>query len=502
MARIDRKQISIKWKMFFILMLFVAVIGLTIWVFQIQMLNFFYQNAKFDELNDISNTIISNLDNSDILEENVTEYGEKHYMDIWVFAVQGNSLREMARVNGSADVFMPFLTKRMPVFYDKAMRNDGVYIAMISKDHFNSNLELRVLKDNMGSPNDYPIVSGRMGNINSIFVKIYEADETQYVIVQKSDFTPVQTIVSTLKDQFTFTGIFLILFALIFSTIMSKFITGPIIKMNRSAKELAKGKYDADFSVGGYREINELAETLDYAATELSKNDRLQKDLISNISHDLRTPLTMIKGYSEVMRDIPDENTPENVQIIIDETTRLTSLVNDMLDLSKIQAGARIPEFREFCFTDMVRDTLKRYEKLMLQDGYKIEFIADCDVNVMADSGMILQVVYNLINNAINYTGEDKCVVVKQSVSGGKIRLSVTDTGEGIPKEAIPYIWDRYYKVDKVHRRAAVGTGLGLSIVKSILEIHNASFGVESAIDKGSTFWFELDIFDSDLEDY
>ena len=140
MARIDRKQISIKWKMFFILMLFVAVIGLTIWVFQIQMLNFFYQNAKFDELNDISNTIISNLDNSDILEENVTEYGEKHYMDIWVFAVQGNSLREMARVNGSADVFMPFLTKRMPVFYDKAMRNDGVYIAMISKDHFNSNL--------------------------------------------------------------------------------------------------------------------------------------------------------------------------------------------------------------------------------------------------------------------------------------------------------------------------------------------------------------------------
>ena len=502
MARIDRKQISIKWKMFVILMMFVAVIGLTIWVFQIQMLNYFYQNAKFEELNDISNTIISNLDNADVLEENVIEYGEKHYMDIWVFAVQGTSLREMARVNGSSDVFMPFLTKRMPKFYEMAMNNNGIYIAMISKDHFNSNLELRVLKDNMGSPNDYPIVNGRRGNINSIFVKIYESDGTQYVIVQKSDFTPVQTIASALKDQFSFTGIFLILFALIFSSIMSKFITEPIIKMNESAKRLAKGKYDADFSVSGYREINELAQTLDYAATELSKNDRLQKDLISNISHDLRTPLTMIKGYSEVMRDIPDENTPENVQIIIDETARLTSLVNDMLDLSKIQAGARVPEFRAFCFTDMVRETLKRYERLTLQDGYKIEFISDRDVNVMADSGMILQVIYNLINNAINYTGEDKYVLVKQSVSDGKIRLSVTDTGEGIPREAIPYIWDRYYKVDRVHRRATVGTGLGLSIVKSILEIHNASYGVESVKDKGSTFWFELNLFESNMEDY
>ena len=502
MVRINRKQIGIKWKMFAILIMFVVVIGLTIWIFQIQMLNYFYQSAKFEELDDISNTIILNLDKPDLLEENVTSYGEKHYMDIWVFSVQGTTLREMARVNGSADAFMPFLTKRMPLFYDKAMKNDGVYIAMISKDHYNSSLELRVMKDNMGSPDAYPIVNSRMGNINSIFVKIHEKEGLQYVIVQKSDFTPVQTIVNTLKNQFTFTGVFLILFALIFSSIISKVITSPIIKMNESAKRLAKGEYDADFSASGYREINELAATLDYAANELSRNDRLQKDLISNISHDLRTPLTLIKGYSEVMRDIPDENTPENVQIIIDETARLTSLVNDMLDLSKIQAGARIPEFREFNFTEMVRETLKRYERLVTQDGYRIEFVSDKDVNVMADSGMILQVVYNLINNAVNYTGSDKYVLVKQSVFEDKVILSVTDTGEGIPKEAIPYIWDRYYKVDKVHRRATVGTGLGLSIVKSILETHNASYGVESTVNKGSTFWFELKVFDSNIEDY
>lgn len=502
MKQIDRRQIGIKWKMFAILIMFVALIGLTIWIFQIQMLNYFYQHAKFDELDDISNTIIANIAEPDVLEEKVVYYGENHYMDIWVFSVQGNSLNEMVRVNGSADAFMPFLTKRMPVFYEKALKNEGRYIAMISRDHYNSSLELRVFKDNMGSSDAYPIINNRVGNVNAIFVKIHNTENDQYVIVQKADFTPVQAIVNTLKNQFITTGIALILFALLFSTIMSKFITNPIIKMNEAAKKLARGEYDTDFSGSGYREINELSDTLNYAATELSKNDRLQKDLISNISHDLRTPLTMIKGYSEVMRDIPGENTPENVQVIIDETARLTSLVNDMLDLSKIQSGARIPEFREFCFTDMVRETLTRYEKLILQDGYKIEFVADGDVNVMADSGMILQVVYNLINNAINYTGEDKHVLVKQSIYQGRVRLSVTDTGEGIPEDAIPYIWDRYYKVDKVHRRATVGTGLGLSIVKSILETHNASYGVESTIDKGSTFWFELNVFDSAGLDY
>ena len=109
---------------------------------------------------------------------------------------------------------------------------------------------------------------------------------------------------------------------------------------------------------------------------------------------------------------------------------------------------------------------------------------------------MILQVLYNLINNAINYTGDDLSVSVGQSVKNGRVRISVSDTGQGIAAEEIPQIWDRYYKVDKVHRRAMIGTGLGLSIVKGVLELHNATYGVESEVGKGSTFWFELDILE------
>jgi signal transduction histidine kinase len=252
--------------------------------------------------------------------------------------------------------------------------------------------------------------------------------------------------------------------------------------MSRSAKRLAKGDYGAHFEGGGYREAEELADALNYAAEELQKNDSLQKELVANISHDLRTPLTMIKGYSEVMRDIPEENTPENVQIIIDEAERLTELVNDMLDLSKIRAGTRKPELEMFDLTESVRAVLGRYEKFTESQSFVVLFEGGENVSVMADRTMILQVVYNLVNNALNYTGEDKTVRITQSVKNGKVRISVTDSGEGIAKEDIPYIWDRYYKVDKVHKRAVVGTGLGLSIVKGILESHGATYGVESVV--------------------
>ena len=136
-----------------------------------------------------------------------------------------------------------------------------------------------------------------------------------------------------------------------------------------------------------------------------------------------------------------------------------------------------------------------------MQEGYRISFSADRDVSVYADRGMILQVVYNLINNAIHYTSEDKQVSVFQLVKGDTVRISVTDTGEGISEEEIPLIWDRYYKVDKVHKRAEIGTGLGLSIVKGVLELHGASYGVESTPGVGSTFWFELKILPDDRGD-
>ena len=166
-----------------------------------------------------------------------------------------------------------------------------------------------------------------------------------------------------------------------------------------------------------------------------------------------------------------------------------------MLDLSKIRAGTRKPEMEVFDLTETVKAVLSRYEKLIERHNYTITFAADEHVLVTADRTMILQVVYNLVNNALNYTGEDRRVSIDQSVWDNRVRISVIDSGEGIATEDIPYVWDRYYKVDKVHKRAKVGTGLGLSIVKGILESHGAAYGVESRMGEGSNFWFELETF-------
>jgi len=286
----------------------------------------------------------------------------------------------------------------------------------------------------------------------------------------------------------------MLLLALLLALFISRRVSKPIININASAKELAKGNYDINFDTKGYREIAELANTLNFAAVELGKTENLRRELIANISHDLRTPLTMIIGYAEVIRDLPGENTPENLQVIIEESRRLSSLVNDVLDISKLQSGTQEINLTSYNLTESVTNIIKRFSKLTEQEGYKITYINDGDVFVKADELKISQVIYNLLNNAITYTGADKTITVRQRCDNGKVRIEVIDTGDGIEPEKLNDIWDRYYKVDKKHKRAQIGTGLGLSIVKAILEQHNEKYGVQSTVGHGCMFWFELKI--------
>lgn len=255
---------------------------------------------------------------------------------------------------------------------------------------------------------------------------------------------------------------------------------------------MARGNYEVSFNGRGYREITELSDTLNVTAQALGRVDRLRKDLVANVSHDLRTPLTMIIGYGEVMRDIPGENTPENIQIIVDEAQRLSLLVDDLLNLSQVEAGVRRMEKSRFNLTEEIRKTLSRYQKLVEQQGYTVAFKAEGDAWVYADQVKIGHVVYNLINNAISFTGEEKKVTVCQNITASQVRIDVIDYGVGIPPEEMDSIWNRYYSKKTPHRRAVIGTGLGLSIVKEVLQLHNAAFGVDSKPEKGSDFWFIL----------
>ena len=491
-----RPQIGIQWKMYVILILFIGVVVGVLWFFQVRMLHFFYQTRKLNELELCAVTVSADLGDRNMLAQKAEQCASDYYTDIWVYRIDQKSADPVVYARGYMETSIPSLEAKIGRLYRQAVQNGGLYIAMVPLDEFYDSLDFKILEDNMGNPDTYPILSNYSDRLSAVYAEVFLNGNEQYLIVQSTELSPMRAMTSTLRDQTIWSGLMLALLALLMAYVMSRLITKPFIKMNEAAKQLASGKYDVNFSGSGYREINELADTLNYASNELAKTDQLQKELISNISHDLRTPLTMIKGYSEVMRDIPGENTPENIQVIIDETTRLAALVDDMLDISRIQSGTRIPDFQVFSLTQTVRDTLLRYKRLTMQDGYRIEFFAQEDVEVMADRGMILQVIYNLINNAINYTGEDRFVAVTQTVIGDSVRISVRDTGEGIPEEQLPMIWERYYRVDKVHKRAMVGTGLGLSIVKGILEMHHAPYGVQSKENEGSVFWFELKLYE------
>ena len=479
------RKISIKWKLFGWLALFCGILLGLLWTFQVAFLDSFYRGIKRRELRSSGETIVRNIDSED-LSELVSRIVFQHNVSVRIANENGGDILSESRDIGK---FWSLPPEDMQVFYQRAQENDGVLFETFSKESFKFASQDIQRRTGGKVPPQTEFMSETM-----IYVRLGgRKDGSNVMVMVHSTITPINATVETLRVQLMYITLIMLALSLTLAFLISRKISRPIIQINQTAKLLANGDYDVHFAGHDFLEISELSNTLNYAAVELSKVEALRRELIANISHDLRTPLTMITGYAEVMRDLPGENTPENVQIIIDEAKRLTTLVNDILDLSKLQSGVQSLTPSVFNLTGNIREIIGRYSKLMEQNGYKIKFICGGDVFVNADQVKINQVVYNLINNAVNYTGPDKQVTVCQNAYDSKVKIEVIDSGEGIPEEQLPYIWNRYYKVDKKHKRAAVGTGLGLSIVKTILDMHHANYSVISSVGQGSIFWFELD---------
>ena len=479
-------------KLIICLACFTLLSVVVVWVIQIFMSDRLYENVKKREIQrtakDICACVRSEVQD---LEEQIDRYAEENNICIGLYHVMGGEITEVhSSIVLLENIIYNASDDTLNSFYKMAVKGGGIYEGHFNFDLFEADGEGFLDEEQKEEPKV----------ISAIYAEVFkDGDNNEYMLLMNSNITPHGSARKTFGAQFGYTMIILVVVSVFMGYILSRLISRPLKSMNTSAKELAKGRYDVEFSGGGYREINELSDTLNYAASELAKNDHLQKELIANVSHDLRTPLTMIKGYGEMIRDIPEENTGENIQVIIDEATRLSELVNDMLDLSKIESGTGKFEAENFDITEAVNEVIGRYGKMKAVENYNICFDYDSNIIVHADRSMVLQVVYNLINNAINYSGEDRFVGITQTVRKDEldrdvVRISVIDHGEGIAREELPRIWDRYYKVDKVHKRATVGTGLGLSIVKNVLERHGASYGVESTVGEGSVFWFEFPI--------
>lgn len=482
--RMNLNKLSLKWKVFAFLLGFCALLLIILWLFQTVFLDSFYRNIKVMQTKNSAGTIAGNIDNIN-LSDLVDSISQDDNVSIEVLDWSGGIIY-------SADVLKDSIIRMMPVqekmkLVSNALNQRGEFYEYMT-----------------ASPPRHPDRNdsfiGRLPQSNNlpmqslIYVKLVENSSGKSVaVLMESIISPLSATVQTLRYQLYFVTIIMVILATLLALIIAKQVSRPIEEINKSAKVLAKGNYNIHFDGKGFLEVSELSNTLNTAAAELNKVESLRRELLANISHDLRTPLSLIYSYAEVMHDFPQEITQEQTEVIMDETQRLSSLVNDVLDISRLESGMQQPNKVSFNLTQSIKETAGRIAELVKKDGYKLNFNYDREVTVFADEVSITQVFYNLLVNAINYTGEDKTITVRQIVSNENVRIEVSDTGKGIAPVDLPYIWDRYYKVDKKHKRAVTGTGLGLSIVKRIMELHGGSYGVESSQDgRGSTFWFSL----------
>lgn len=515
-------KISLKWRLFGYFSVFTIMLLAILWVCQTVLLDTIYRQIKTDSLKRCVNEIayvIKNEDYQDDLEQLARTYDvsikvvDTDHKTLYSYAVSPTNivnrispaelfiLCSRAEDNNGTyvQIYQQYVkeTRRGHRFENEAEKDNPVYF--VPGRNFENSSE--GTQDTRKRPDDFvrgepPMFISTDVLLNLISTRVASlSDGSDCYIIVDSVITPMGATVRTLVVMLLYISVFTIFAALVVAFILARRISKPIVKMNANAKRLAKGDFSTRFDSSGYAEIEQLNETMNYAAIELSKADELRRELIANVSHDLRTPLTMIIGYSEVMRDIPGENTPENVQVIIDEASRLSSLVTDLLDISRLQSGTGKISRERYNLTESVRGIISRFDKLTESDGYSISFCNDGDININADEKRISQAIYNLIINAINYTGPDKSVrVIQKRIDGNKVRIEVCDSGDGISQSELPYIWDRYYRVDKTHKRAQMGTGLGLSIVKTVFEVHGAVYGVDSTVGEGSTFWFEIEM--------
>lgn len=453
------KRNSLKNKILKYLLIFTFVILGGIWFLQILSLDIYYELSKKSEIKNIASKV-------------KMAYAANDYSNI----LDNLAYREDVCIEIIED-------KNISYFTDSVSRG-----CLIGSNELNS-YKLSFMSSGNNSVT-YRVINPRFKNKALIYgLKI---DENTYAFISTS-LEPISSTVSLLKRQLILTIGIVLLVAFLIAYTISKKISRPIEKITNISKKMSSGNYDVKFDTGtDINEIKELEITLNKMSEELSKTENLRREFLANVSHDLKTPLTLIKANAEMVRDLNYNNKEKRekcLNTVTSEVDRLNLLVEDILDLSKMQSNADDLDLEEFNISEVIRTIVERFNVLCERDGYSIE----CDLfdfNITADKKKIEQVIYNLITNAMNYTGDDRKVFIKMKNDDKKVRIEIIDTGAGINEEDLEHIWDKYYKADKKYKRVTYGTGLGLSIVKNILNLHNFEYGVESEKGKGTIFYF------------
>ena len=343
---------------------------------------------------------------------------------------------------------------------------------------------------------------------------ITSSDNKKQVLFAVTSLQPVDEATSVLKEFYIYLFAGAIVLIVIMSTIYSRMITKPLVRLNRVADNMAQLDFSEQCIVESDDEIGRLAKTLnflsqnlDYALRSLREsNDRLREDIekekrlekmrkefVAGVSHELKTPISLIEGYAEGIKDdiVQGEDREYYLDVIIDESHKMGNLVTDMLDLSQLESGNFKLKQTEFELDKLVVATSKKYLNLIQEKNIKMEVRIKEGIKVFADKNRIEQVITNFLTNAIRYGSENGNIKVAMVNQGPNIVIEVENDGENIPEESKEKLWNKFYKIDKSRNRSLGGTGLGLAIVKNILMLHESEFGVTNT-ETGVKFYFSL----------
>ncbi|MCX8130175.1 MAG: cell wall metabolism sensor histidine kinase WalK [Clostridia bacterium] len=287
-----------------------------------------------------------------------------------------------------------------------------------------------------------------------------------------------------------------ILVSIILVYIFSRRISKPLKQIRNAAKIIAGGEFHERLDIKSQDEVGELARSFNQMAVALQNLEEMRRGFIANVSHELRTPMTSIRGFIDGILDgvIPPEKHADYLKIVRDETSRLNRLVNDLLDLARMEAGETKLTLKNFDINELIRRCIIKLEAIIERKGILVEAsFEEEDMLVNADADAIERVIINLVHNAIKFTDEKGKISLSTYSQKGKIYVSVQDTGIGIEKDELNLIWDRFYKSDKSRGKDKTGTGLGLAIIKNIVNEHKQEIWVESEVGEGTRFTFTLD---------
>lgn len=294
-----------------------------------------------------------------------------------------------------------------------------------------------------------------------------------------------------------------VVIAVILSLLLANAVVTPIRELTRAAERVAGGDFehslassDAKDEIGVLsRTFNEMALQLENNIDDLQRSEQMRKEFVANVSHELRTPITSIRSYAETLEDteVPPEMQREFLRVIVNESDRMAKIVQDLLTLSRFDAGSIEFSFKDFSFSQSVQDV---YSAVLLEaQNHKHDFVLDMEPvipNIRGDSARVEQVLMNMVSNAIKYTPDGGQITISAGFDGENVWASVRDNGVGIPEDDVSKVFDRFYRVDKARSRESGGTGLGLSIAREIVERHNGKISLESRLGEGTVITMTL----------